>query len=192
MNSIEYHILKICKRCNIRFCWLQGNIDSFAWQDMWHLWLSHSFTSNCSDQKSILCSKSMALDFEEKKHPMAISFSKFRRLSLTCDNFESYANFSGRTKMKTIVSPSWQLYTRSFFLPLRNTWAHNVKHFWWKKQTNSVCHSDEDSTYVKPFKFDVFWHDDQGRIVGVGIKMKIIVIGTTDPCYWVSNWVTLK
>ena len=33
-----------------------------------------------------------------------------------------------------------------FLLQLGNTWAHNVKHFWRKKQTNSACQPDDDPT----------------------------------------------
>ena len=33
-----------------------------------------------------------------------------------------------------------------FLLQLGNTWAHNVKHFWRKKQTNSACQPDDEPT----------------------------------------------
>ena len=113
-----------------------------------------------------------------KRRLLAIWISNFQQLSLTCDNFESYPNLSGETKMTaslldnvilshfylsggtkltTIVSkPSWQCYNceralfttlnKKLFLLCGNTWAHNVKHFWWKKQTNSASNSDEDPT----------------------------------------------
>ena len=133
-----------------------------------------------------------------KRRLLAIWISNFQQLSLTCDNFESYPNLSGGTKMTaslldnvilshfylsggtkltTIVSkPSWQCYNgegalltmlnKKLFLLRGNTWAHNVKHFWWQKQTNSGSHSDEEPTLnlsMMMMTFDKMDRVDEGE-----------------------------
>ena len=85
-----------------------------------------------------------------KWHPIAIWMLKFSpQISPTRDNFENYVNFIGRTKMTTIVSRTWQCYTRRFFssskhlspqrqtllvekankLRLSHWWGSNIKPF---------------------------------------------------------------
>ena len=119
MISIGYYVLKRCKCGDIQLCWLRKALF-YLMDQIYGVYDSHIHSFLCSDHKASFVQHGVH-KILNKWHPIAIWMLKFfPQISLTRDNFENYVNFSGRTKMTTIVSRTWQCYTRRFFSSLKH------------------------------------------------------------------------